>query len=126
MPWSIEYHDAGRIIEVVYSGMVRVVDLESSINATLAMADEKSTARMLVDVSAMQGGHTMMDLYAKMESAAPHPFVEPLREALILAPKAPPNVLENVEFWAAGLRLRGIDVQIFVERDSAVKWLCRA
>lgn len=125
MPWHVEYIEAGRVIEMVYTGIVSPGELDDSIRTVLAMADAKSTARMLADVTGMLGGHTPLDLHAKMESALQHDFAEPIREALVLPPKAPAKVLENVEFWVAGLRLRGMDVQIFLERAPALAWLRR-
>jgi len=73
--------------------------------------------------SGMQGGHTTSDLYTNMEKALKFRFPGPFHEAPVLPPKAPPEIVQNMEFWAAGLRLRGYDVRIFIERAQALNWL---
>jgi hypothetical protein len=55
MPFDIQYRQEDRIIEVVYTGVVNPADLEQSVQTTIALADEKSTARFLVDGTSMRG-----------------------------------------------------------------------
>ena len=123
MPWNIRFCPDDRIIESMYTGMINPADLEQSINETLAASAKHACARFLVDGTSMQGGHTPMDLHTNMERAIKFPFPEPFHEALVLPPKAPLEMVKNMEFWAAGLRLRGYDVQIFIERAPALSWL---
>lgn len=123
MPWNIQFRPEDRIIESIYSGMIDPCELEQSIKETLAASAAHGCARFLVDGSAMLGGHTPMDLHTNMELAIKFPFPEPFHEALVLPPKAPLEMVKNMEFWAAGLRLRGYDVQIFIERALALNWL---
>jgi hypothetical protein len=123
MTWHLQFRQTGGLIETIYSGTISPPELEASVLATLALSAEKKASRFLVDGRAMQGGHTMMDLYAQMETVLKHSFAEPPHEAIVLAPEAPAEVAENIEFWAAALRLRGYDVQIFIERAQALAWL---
>jgi hypothetical protein len=123
MPWTIRFLAAERIVETLYSGMINPCELEQSITETLAASKTHACARFLVDGTAMQGGHSAMDLHTNMEKALKTSFPEPFHEALVLPPKAPLEIVENMQFWAAGLRLRGYDVQIFIERAQALNWL---
>ena len=123
MPWTIEFRAADRIVETVYSGMISPCELEQSIRETLAFAAARACARFLVDGTAMLGGHSTMDLHANMEQAIKAPFAEPFHEAMVLPPKAPQEIVQNMEFWAGGMRLRGYNVQIFIERTQALQWL---
>ena len=123
MPWTIRFLAEERIVEMVYSGMINPRELEQSITEALAASKTHACARFLADGTAMLGGHTTSDLYTHMEQAIKISFPEPFREALVLPPKAPLEIVENMQFWAAGLRLRGYDVQIFIERAQALNWL---
>jgi len=123
MPWTVQFRTDERIIETVYSGMINPCELEQSILETLEASAAHSCARFLVDGTALQGGHTTMDLHTHMEKALSASFAEPFHEALVLPPKAPLEIAQNMEFWAASLRLRGYDVQIFIERTQALNWL---
>jgi hypothetical protein len=123
MPWTIRFHAGERIIETEYTGTINPCELEQSIRETLAASAAHGCARFLVDGTAMLGGHTPVDLHTNMELAIKFPFPEPFHEALVLPPKAPTEMVKNMEFWAAGLRLRGFDVQIFIERAPARNWL---
>lgn len=123
MPWIIRFLAEERVVETVYSGMISPYELEQSITETLAASAAHASARFLVDGAAMQGGHTTSDLYTHMEKAIKFGFAEPFREALVLPPRAPLEIVQNMQFWPAGLRLRGYDVQIFIERAQALNWL---
>ena len=123
MSWNIQFRPDEHIIESVYTGTINPCELEQSINETLTASAAHSCARFLVDGTSMLGGHTPMDLHTNMERAIKFPFPETFHEAMVLPPKAPLEIVKNMEFWAAGMRLRGFDVQIFIERASALSWL---
>jgi hypothetical protein len=123
MPWKIDYLEDHRVIAVTFSGMVSGAELDRCIEEMQRIASARGTARFLADGSSIEGGHTLIDLYGRLESVVRFPFAEPFMEALVLAPQSPATIVKNMEFWAGAMRQRGFSVQTFVERASALKWL---
>lgn len=125
MPWQVTFHPDPAVVELNYDGMVSPGELGESVAAVIALSERHGCAHFLTDGTRMQGGHSMLDLYAQMEQILKSPFTAPFREALVMPPGAPAEVVENMDFWASGLRLRGFDVEIFLDRSLALRWLAK-
>jgi hypothetical protein len=123
MPCTVEYLEADRIVAASFAGIVGVQELDNAIDEIMRLTSVHGTARFLVDVSALAGGHTIINLNARLDGITRYEFAEPVREALVVAPGASVVAVANTDYWAGALRQRGFNVQTFVARDSALKWL---
>lgn len=121
MPWQVRIREDRPVVELTYSGRLDIADLRESMVATLAALVRAATPQLLTDCRAMEGGHSMTDLYDLMEEAADHGMRGHVREALLLPPS--PDSQERVRFWETVGLNNGMAVRAFEDRDSAMAWL---
>lgn len=105
MPWDCLYHPDTAIIDIRYSGNLSPGDLAASVTRALEVAMENGTNRVLGDCTLMEGGHSVIDLYALAEVVSGK-IRGPLREAVI--PPAQQPVAEMVRFWETTTGNRGL------------------
>ena len=120
MPWDLRFDPELRIVETRYAGRVEPNELRAAATATLACGEEQGTHRYLADCTALEGGHSVLDLYALVEilsDVRPTAF----REAILLPQLAAPR--QEVDFWETSCANRGFVVRIFDGREPAVAWL---
>ena len=109
------------MIETSYIGNLTAAELAEAVAGSVALAKKHKIDHFLGDCSELLGGHSVLDLFSKLEQIINESDFLSLKEALIL-----PTCLEAAEkfrFWETACRNRGMNVQTFVDRRSAVKWL---
>lgn len=122
MPWHVRVHSDPPIIELALSGRLTPTELTEAARETLVLARQQSAPRVLGDCSALEGGHSVVDLYALAEWLAADSVGPRLREAVVIPDLS--LVSDHVRFWETACRNRGIEVQAFNDRASALQWLC--
>jgi hypothetical protein len=121
MPWSTEYLADLDAVMTVYSGVIPAEALLQAVQATLALGRERGTTRYLADCTALEGGHSIVDLYGLGQLVESAGVPRDSREALVL-PQLD-AVARDVEFWETTCRNRGFHVRVFRAIAEARAWL---
>lgn len=106
MPWRVTFEPSGRYVETTFAGVLTPDDLKAAVMATLHECLGRNAPRLLADCSQLEGGHSVVDLY-EMASAIPASAV----------------AADTVQFWETTAGNRGLTVQLFQDRHSALAWL---
>ena len=122
MPWRTSYHQDLRIVESRYEGRLDASQLAEATEATLALARQWGADRFLADCTALEGGHSALDLFGVLERLQSDDELPRGWRNAIVGPSTP-DAARDVDFWETLCRNRGLNVRIFAERDAAVTWL---
>lgn len=121
MPWRIEKLADHGVIEVIYDGMVTPAELHAAFASALAEGTATSCMLFLANLTALQGGHSIVDLYeliGRMDSAG---IDRRMKEAIVMPPVVPEGI--DPSFFEDAARNRGFNVRIFRSREDALAWL---
>lgn len=124
MSWTVNYHaDAAGsgFVEVTYAGMVSAAELCAAVSEAVRVARAEDANRVLTDCTALQGGHSVFDLYRAVEMTVAAGLRPVLHEAVLVAPHA--DMAAAVDFWRTAATNRGMVVRVFQERGAALEWL---
>lgn len=121
MPWRVTFEPSGRYVETTFAGVLTPDDLKAAVMATLHECLSRNAPLLLADCSQLEGGHSIVDLYEMASAVASSAVVGHLREAVIVPASA--VAADSVRFWETAAGNRGLTVQLFQDRDSALAWL---
>jgi hypothetical protein len=121
MAWDIKASEKTGWIEVRYRGRVSSAELSAGCAETLRLAQETKRTRILADCSALEGGHSVVDLYTLAEGLAKSGTGRLLKEAVVLP--RDPVAEQNVRFWQTTAQNHGLRVAVFPDRAGALAWL---
>jgi hypothetical protein len=121
MPWSVSFLADVDAVLTVYSGVVPGESLQAAVEATLALARRHRCWRFLGDLSSLEGGHSVVDLYDLARMAEAARLDGGFREAIVLP--ALPAATTEARFWETACRNRGLDVRVFPTVAEAKRWL---
>ena len=121
MPGSVQVLHDHPIIETSYRGVVSPESLMLLVRETIMTSRASGVTRLLADCTELAGGHSVVDLYAMVETFLANDPDGAAREAVLL-PKGH-EAFENVRFWENACRNRGLCVRLFEDRGQAVAWL---
>jgi hypothetical protein len=123
MPWKISIHPDGPVVETSYSGILTMDELFDAALETLSVAKAHGITLLLGDCSALEGGHSVFNLYDLADRVLATGLDHSFREAVIV-PDVPESA-QLVKFWETTCINRGITVQIFNDRQRALDWLLK-
>jgi hypothetical protein len=123
MPWTLTLHAHAGYIETAYTGLLTAAELNASVQENVRIARRENLYRFFSDCSKLEGGHTILDLYAVTDE------LEVLRgtrsrEALLMPQLE--AVQRDVQFWEDACVNRGFVVRVFTAREPALAWLLDA
>jgi hypothetical protein len=121
MPWQSVFHAEQAIVEVTYTGHVTTTELQEALQEIIALGRRHRTLRVLADCAALQGGHSVVDLYFLADSLKSMEEASGMKEALLL-PRSPESA-QAVAFWETICRNRGLRARAFQDRAAALAWL---
>jgi hypothetical protein len=121
MPWSTMVHEGRPIIEVCYEGAVPAAELSEGSKKVRSLAKGHGKQFLLVDLSEMVDGHSLVDLYYLAPAVSANPDYTFHKTAMVI-PKDPASV-EHAIFWRTVAANNGMRVQLFPDRPSAIAWL---
>ena len=121
MAWKVVVHQNQPIVEVRYVGVVTPAELSDAAKEILFLSKAHGKHYLLADASAIEGGHFFSDLFHLADSVATSPDFMIHKEAVILPND--PEAAERAMFWRTTASNRGIRVQLFPDRSSAIAWL---
>lgn len=122
MPWTYNYNPTLLIAEVSYVGRTTAHDLKESTSEFIALQKETGINRFLIDTSEMEFVASIIDILNLPEKQYLEEEADrSSRVALVMPPSAKEK--EAVEFYETVCKNRGWNVQTFLERKEAVRWL---
>ena len=120
MPWTLTLHADAGYIETVYAGLLTAAELKASVQENVRVARRENLYRFLSDCSTLQGGHSILDLYAVTDQLDGLRGAS-LREALLMPQLE--AMQKDVRFWEDACVNRGFSVRVFRAREPALAWL---
>ncbi len=120
MPWRVDIPLEASLVETTYSGVLTPPELSDAVRETLRVAETSGLKRFLADCTSLEGGHSILDLYALVDSIAKD--ATGIDKEAVLLPSLP-AAAEDVRFWETACFNRGLNVRVFVDRESAREWL---
>jgi hypothetical protein len=121
MPWDVFVQSDCPVVETRYAGDLSMTDLVQAVDATIKTALQHGISRFFSDCLALQGGHSLTDLYFLAQRVAESGIGGNVREAVLLPVQ--PAAKDDALFWENAARNRGFVVRVFADRDIAQKWL---
>jgi len=121
MGWKVSFISEHNIVETAFFGTMKKSELDDAIKATLEECASRKVLKILADCSGLQGGHSLFDLYEKINVLNEMGLDKNIREALIM----PEEQLQQdkIEFWELALGNKGFTVRAFYSRKDAIDWL---
>ncbi len=121
MPWELIRHQDAGIIETRYIGMMPISEVSDAMHGTIEFGLKNSALFYLGDLSRLEGGHSMADLYAKARYLETLDLPAGICEALVL-PESP-DIRIFVEFWQTICQRFGFNFHTVNSRDEGIAWL---
>ena len=121
MPGNVILHTEPVFVELVFAGSVLRHDMEMAAIRALEACERAATSRLLCDCTELAGGHSVGELYFVAERLSAMPMAVAVREAVVLP--ALPVARPDAHFWETTANNRGMQVQVFPDRQSALDWL---
>lgn len=123
MPWHVQALPDQAIVETSYIGRLSLPELFEAVQETLATVRQTQKYCLLGDCSALEGGHSLVDLFGMIDQIIASGLAHKLKEAVVL-PRLP-AAQDRVEFWELACTNRGLRVKLFTDRASAIDWLTK-
>jgi hypothetical protein len=121
MPWNISFLPDLDAVFTEYYGEMPPDELYEAVQTTIQLSQDHGTTRFLADCSALQGGHSIVDLYDLASLVDNIRGTMHLEEAIVL-PQLDAAASE-VRFWETTGRNRGLNIRIFHTMEEARDWL---
>jgi len=121
MPCNVILHAEPVFVELVFAGAVLRNEMELAAIRALEACERAATLRLLCDCTELAGGHSVGELYFVAERLSSLPMAVAVREAVVLP--ALPVARPDAHFWETTANNRGMQVQVFPDRRSALDWL---
>lgn len=121
MAYEIQVNRQNHRVEARYWDRVDAEELHRAFGEIVACTKASQIWHVLLDLSAMTGGHTLFDLHAIGKQLAGLPLSPRFREAIVL-PRSP-DLATHAEFWQSFCRANDFKVRNFGDRESAEAWL---
>lgn len=97
MPWSASYSADADAVMTTYAGVIPPDLLAEAVKGTMALGLEKGTSRFLADCTALEGGHSIVDLYFISQLLEDAGISRSFREAIVLPQLQ--SAAAEVRFW---------------------------
>ncbi len=121
MPWSVSYSPELHAVVTVYAGILPPDALREAVESTITLARQRGTTSYLADCHALQGGHSIGDLYDLAKLLESLGVERGSREALVLPQLS--AAAADVHFWETVCLNRGYKARVFPTLPSAAAWL---
>lgn len=121
MSWTVALNPAGTYVDICFCGMVPPEELALAGAESLRVGTEAKCRALLADCTAMEGGHTLTDLYRLIDELVESGVSQKFKEA-VLMPKAA-AAAGAAQFWETACVNRWMEVRLFEDRALALAWL---
>jgi len=121
MPWRVEFNPKFGVVFIVYTGRIRLVDIQAATFRTIELVKEHHTALILIDCSELKTAISTMEIYQLPEFYDSTEASRQSKWALILPPAG--QIREDTKFYSTVCQNRGWYLQAFDARQEAVDWL---
>ena len=106
---------------LIYSKLVTPQELLEAFHAALALGNEKRNWRYFADLTDMEGGHSVLDLYGLIDLFEAKNMPRTMREAILMPTLS--STHEEVRFYETTCVNRGFFIRVFTRREDALAWL---
>lgn len=121
MPWTIEADAQHPVVEVVMSGLIPPRDLAELRARLFEVGNDLGRHFLLTDCSDLEGGCSELELLEHAQEVAADPQFCFHKEAVVVPVN--PAVVGEAILWREAAAKRGIRVELFQDRRSALAWL---
>ncbi len=118
MPFKIEYHAEQDYMESTFTGPVDMALVREYISALLPVLEETGCRRLLNDSTEARIQFSSLDILQFPKLAAASPLTAELKRAAVAARGS-----SGYEMYATLSRIQGQNLNVFTDRDAALKWL---
>ncbi len=120
MNWQMYYDENERIIFIKTTGVLEITSANYMRAEGVALIQKHNCMRLLLDHSGIvRDALSTMDIYDLPQRYEEMGLTRQLKMALVI----PSEFLENLRFYETVCRNHGYSVQLFSDRDLALKWL---
>lgn len=120
MPWSVQVEPDREVVTVTFAGRLSPDALGAAFQSVLESCAELDSYRVLADCAAMEGGHSVLELYGMVERLS-ELHLPRFREAVLRPRQSGAEGL--TQFWEDAGVNRNLQVRLFDDRDAALEWL---
>ncbi len=121
MAWNIIVHTELGCIETFYEGKLSGPELKDAVRATFEFIKKNEIYKLLGNCTMLEGGHSIIDLFSIAKTIQDSGIAHLLKEAVLLPALTQPR--KDVSFWETTGQNRGINIQLFRDREKAIQWL---
>ncbi len=121
MPWQTRLLEPERIVESTFSGLLSPAELTAGFTGSVALGKQGDTLLFLADCTALEGGHSLLDVFSLLNMFESMGLNRRVKEAVLLGESTP--AADRLEFYETACRNRGYMVRLFSDRDQAIAWL---
>lgn len=123
MPCTSRFNEEINIIETVYSGTLTLNELNQHVREIMELAQKHQVTRFLADCTGIMQGGSSLDIYDLAKMIEDVPEVHRMKEAILLPVQ--PDSAGDMKFFETTAKNRGLNVQVFANRENAIQWLCQ-
>jgi len=121
MPWTTTFLGELRVVESVYIEPLGAEELMAAAKEAIEVARRAGTTLFLGDCTGLGPSGSVLDIYQLGRFLETVFMGQVGREAILLP--ASPDAAENLKFYETVMRNRGLEVRLFRDRDTALRWL---
>ncbi len=113
--------DGFPVVDAVFSGIVTAPELDRAARSLVDFAREHGTDLFLADLTDIDGGHGVLDLFEVIRLLESFGVGPGFREAIVLPTRS--ASADDARFFETAARNRGLNVRVFPSREEATAWL---
>lgn len=123
MPWSAQHDAKTNTIEIIYTGVLTLADLQAAITKRISLQEETGATCILADLSGIEHSDIgTVDLFSiPAEYFVSKQSSRRTRVGLVLPQE--PKAREDARFYETVCLNRGWQFKAFEQRHEALKWL---
>ena len=122
MSWTVEYLPKLGLIESTFVGRVTLEEFKEATIRSVELTTRHNVNLFLVDDSKWEGGASVFDLVALIDSYRDLKLPSASRGAFIL-PASNTQAEKDVRFFETACRNRSWTARVFTDRENAIAWL---
>ena len=122
MPWAYEHNPANEIVEVTFSGSTSGSDLRELTSELIQLEKDSGVNRILIDTAEMEISASLVDIFNLPAKQYIEEGADRRARVAVLLPTSD-REKEAVQFYKMVCSNRGWRVQVFPERQDAIRWL---
>ena len=121
MAWDAIFLEKEKIVHVVFSGTISDIEFQEAIAGSLLLAEKNGTKQFLTDCTEMESGASVLKAIELAKKLSGMDEFWEIKEAIIFSKHE--RAVKDLEVYEAVTNNRGMNIKIFHDRESALRWL---